>query len=106
MLLCTLCICSRGHYKIDIVQSSSEYLPQALKSTRYLSLNHRTKYKRTGHLWKYKVMLSRLCFRVFQSITAYKIDSEHTPDYTKLFPVCKYEILQVTVNKVDALSSF
>ena len=24
---------------------------------------------------------------LFQSITAYKIDSEHTRDYTKLFPV-------------------
>ena len=29
---------------------------------------------------------------LFQSTTANKIDSEHTQDYTKLFPVCKVEI--------------
>ena len=39
----------------------------------------------------------------FQSTTAYKIDSEHTRDYTKLFPVCKVAILQVTVNKNEVL---
>ena len=33
----------------------------------------------------------------FQSTTANKIDSESTGDYTKLFPVCKVEILQVTI---------
>ena len=43
---------------------------------------------------------------LFQSTTAYKLDSDHTQDYTKLFPVCKVEILQVTVNKVEVLSSF
>ena len=43
---------------------------------------------------------------LFQSTTANKIDSEHTRDYTKLFPVCKVEILQVTVNKIEVLSSF
>ena len=32
-------------------------------------------------------------------------DSEHTRDYTKLFPVCKVEILQGTVNTVEVLSS-
>ena len=37
----------------------------------------------------------------FQSTTAYQIDSEHTQDYTKLFSVCKVEILQVTVNKIQ-----
>ena len=37
---------------------------------------------------------------LFQSTTAYKVDSEHTRDNMKLFPVCKVEILQVTVNKV------
>ena len=41
---------------------------------------------------------------LFQSTTAYKIDSEHTGDYTKLFVVCKVEILQVTVNKCEVLS--
>ena len=45
---------------------------------------------------------SKLCCRgfvkaLFQSTTAYKIDSEHTRDYTKLYPVCKVEILQVTM---------
>ena len=38
---------------------------------------------------------------LFQSTTAYKIDSEHIGDYTKLFSVCKVEILQVTVNKIE-----
>ena len=43
---------------------------------------------------------------LFQSTTAYKIDSEHTRDYTKLFPECKVEILPVTVNKVEVLLAF
>ena len=43
---------------------------------------------------------------LFISTTANKIDSEHTNDYTKLFPVCKVEILQVTVNKIEVLPSF
>ena len=42
----------------------------------------------------------------FQSTAASKIDSEHTRDYTKLFLVCKVEILQVKVNKIKVLSSF
>ena len=42
----------------------------------------------------------------FQSTTAYKIDSEHTRDYTKSFLVCKAEIFQVTANKIEVLSSF
>ena len=41
-----------------------------------------------------------------KSTTAYKIDSEHTRDYKMLFPVCKVEILQVTVNKFELLSPF
>ena len=54
---------------------------------------------------------TKLCCRgfvlaLFQSTTAYKIDSEHTRDYTKLFPVGKYGILQVTVNRIEVLSSF
>ena len=40
---------------------------------------------------------------LFQSTTANKIDSEQTRDYPKLFPVCKVEILQVTVNKIEVL---
>ena len=51
-------------------------------------------------------MLLRLCFKLFQSTTAYEIDSEHTQDYMKLFPVCKVEILQVTANNVEVLLSF
>ena len=43
---------------------------------------------------------------LFQSITANKINSEHTRDYKKLFPVWEVEILQVTVNKIEVLSSF
>ena len=34
-----------------------------------------------------------------QSITANKIDSEHTWDYKRSLPVCETEILQVTVKK-------
>ena len=53
----------------------------------------------------------KLCFRgfilaMFHSTTAYKINSERTRDYTKLFPICKSEILKVTVNKIEVLSSF
>ena len=42
----------------------------------------------------------------FQSTTVYKIDSEHTQDYTKFFLVCKVEILQFTINEIEVLSSF
>ena len=54
---------------------------------------------------------TKLCCRgfdlaLFLSTTAYIIDSEHTRDYTKLFPVCKAETLQVTVNKIEVISSF
>ena len=51
-------------------------------------------------------MLSILCLALFQRTTAYKIDSEHTRDYTKLFPVCDVDILQVTVNKFEVASPF
>ena len=43
---------------------------------------------------------------LIQRSTACKIDSKHTKDYTKLFPVCKVEILQFTVDKNNVLSSF
>ena len=59
-----------------------------------------TQFKRTGHWWKYKVMLSWLCFSSNSSTTANKIYFEHTRGYKKLFPVCKVVILQVTVNKI------
>ena len=42
---------------------------------------------------------------LFQSITANKIDFEHTRDYTKLFPVGKVEILKVKANKIEVLQS-
>ena len=53
----------------------------------------------------------KLCFRgfisaTFHSTTVYKMDSERTCDYTKLFLICKSEILKVTVNKFEVLSSF
>ena len=38
---------------------------------------------------------------LFQSATAYKINSEHTRNCMKLFPVCKVEILQVRVNQLE-----
>ena len=41
---------------------------------------------------------------LFQSTTSYKIDSEHTRDYTKLFLVRKCDT-QVTVIKIEVLSS-
>ena len=54
---------------------------------------------------------TKLCCRgfvlaLFRSTTAFKIDSEHIRDYMKLFLVCKVEILQVTVNKIEVVSSF
>ena len=44
----------------------------------------------------------KLCCRgfilaLFQSTTANKIDSEHAQAYKRLLPVCKAEILRVTV---------
>ena len=43
---------------------------------------------------------------LFQRTTVYKIVSKHTQDYTKLFPVCNVETLQVTANKIEVVSSF
>ena len=107
MCCCAHCVfVLRGRYKIDIVQSSSEYLPQALKSAGNLSLNLVPSINGLVTDGNTKLCCQGFVFALFQSITAYKIDSEHTTDYTKLFLVCKVEILQVTVNKVDALSSF
>ena len=53
---------------------------------------------------------TKLCCRgfvlaLFQSTTACKIDSKHAQYYTKLFPVGKVEILQITVNEIEVLSS-
>ena len=52
-----------------------------------------------------KLCCSGSVLALFQSNTANKIDSEHTRDYKKLFPVCKVEILQVIVT-IEVLSSF
>ena len=65
--------------------------------------------KRCGLIWTQtdgnkKFMLSWHVLVLFQSTTANKNDFEHTRDYTKLFPVCKVEILQVTVNKIEFLN--
>ena len=43
---------------------------------------------------------------LFQSTTANKIDSEHTPDYKRLLLVDKAEILLVTVKIIEVFSSF
>ena len=51
-------------------------------------------------------VVKALLLALFQSTSANKIDSEHTQDYRKLFPVCKVEILQVAVNKIEVVSSF
>ena len=60
-----------------------------------------------GPIWiAWKLCCRGFVLALFQSTTAYKIDSEHTRDYMKLFPVCKVEILQVTVNTIEVLSSF
>ena len=54
---------------------------------------------------------TKLCCRgfilaLFQSITANEIDSKHTQDYKRLLCVCKAEILQVTVKRIEFFSSF
>ena len=54
---------------------------------------------------------TKLCYQgfilaLFQSITANKIDSEHTPDYKRLLPVCEAEILRVTVKRIEVFSYF
>ena len=54
---------------------------------------------------------TKLCCRgfilaLFQNTTAKKIDSEPTQDYKRLLPVCKAEILRVTVKRIDVFSSF
>ena len=43
---------------------------------------------------------------LFQSTTGKKINSEHTQDYKRLLPVCKAEILRVTVERIEVFSSF
>ena len=43
---------------------------------------------------------------LFQRTTDNKIDSEHTLGYTKLFSVCKVEILQVSVNTIEIQLKF
>ena len=50
-------------------------------------------------------LLTAINTKVFQRTTACKIDSKHTQDYKKLFPVCTVEILQVTGSKHEVLSS-
>ena len=43
---------------------------------------------------------------LFHSTLAYKIDSEYTQDYKRLFPVCEAEILRATVKRIVVFSSF
>ena len=54
---------------------------------------------------------TKLCCRgfvleLFQSMTANKMDFEHTRDYKSLLPVCEAEILRVTVKRIEVFSSF
>ena len=51
-------------------------------------------------------MLLWLCFSAISKYYSRKFDLKLTIDHTKLFPVCKVEILQVMVNKIEVLSSF
>ena len=52
-------------------------------------------------------MLSRLYFSAISKyLTANKIDSERTQAYKRLLPVCKAEILRVTVKRTEVFSSF
>ena len=62
----------------------------------------RTQYKRTGHCRKYNDMLSWLHFSAISKHLILK----NNRDFKKLFPVCEIEILQVTVIKIEVLSSF
>ena len=39
-------------------------------------------------------------------IQSYVVEALCISDYTKLFPVCNVEILQVTANKIEVVSSF
>ena len=55
--------------------------------------------------WSLAEIQSYVVLALLQSTTANKIDLECAPDYTKLFPVCKVETLQVMVNKIEVLSS-
>ena len=52
-----------------------------------------------------KICCQGFILAFFQSTKAYKIDSEQTQDYSKLFPGCKVEILKVTVYKNEIYSS-
>ena len=53
-----------------------------------------------------KLCCRGIVFGLFQTNTACKINFKHTQDYTKLFPVCKVEILQVTVNEIEVFIIF
>ena len=43
---------------------------------------------------------------LFQSVTAKKIDSEHTRGYKRLLPVCEAEILRVTLIRIEVFPTF
>ena len=54
---------------------------------------------------------TKLCRRgfvleLFQSTSANKTDSEHTQDYTKFFPVCKFENITSYSNKIEVYHLF
>ena len=66
----------------------------------------RTQYKWTDQWRKYKVMLTCLCFSTISKYYSQTVDLKRARDYTKLFPVCEVEMIQVMVNKIEVLSSF
>ena len=53
-----------------------------------------------------KLCCQGLILALFQSTKANKIDSEHTREYKRLLPVCKAEVLPVSVNRIEVSSSF
>ena len=78
--------------------------PKILLSSQFMLTQ--TQYKRTGHWRKYKAMLLRLYFSAISKYYSQTIDFEHTIAYKRLLPVCKAEILQVTVKIIEVFSSF
>ena len=50
-----------------------------------------------------KISCQDFILALFQNTTAYKIDSQNTQDYMKIFSVSEVEILQVNVNKIEFL---
>ena len=76
------------------------------RSIHLVSLSSQTQYKGLVTGGNTKLCCRGFILALFQSTIANKIHSEHTQDYKNLFSVCKVIKLQVTVNKIEVLSSF